>query len=792
MLFLRLLGGPSLSRDGRALAGPATQRHRLALLALLATSRARPQSRDKLVGWLWPERDVERARNLLNQSVHALRREIGEAGIISVQDELRLDPAAIACDVVAFEDASAARDFERAIGLYTGPFLDGFHLPGAAEFEHWADGERDRLRRSYARCLESFAEAAEERGEWSSAVERWRDLLSEEPYNGHVTLRLMKALEEAGDRAGALQQARLHTLLLQQEFEAEPDPDVVALADRLRTAPANAAEVGLAVRPPGTESQDELAHTGTSATALAGTDDFAVTGNLAPALDPVRSPLSGSLKRGSAKWLGPIVAAVLGVGLLSGTWWRVRPGDGLLQEPPRPPSIAVLPFANMSPEGADEYFSDGITEEITTALTRVEGLRVVARTSAFAFKGRNESVSEIGRQLGVGAVLEGSVRRAEDRLRVTAQLINVEDGYHLWAEVYDRELRDVFAVQEEIAQAIVGALRVRLTGEATAIVVRPTADLTAYDLYLKGRHAVNQRRGESLVQAAGYFEQAIARDPSFAQAYAGLADAYVLLPGYNVTNSSEAWPKSRAAAQRALALDSTLAEAHTTLAYGTFMFERDWRAAEEGFRRAIALNPGYATAHHWYGNFLGGRGDLEGYLQEIRLAHALDPLSQQIGTEVGRALWALRRHDEAVTQLQQVLGADPAFAEAHVTLGRVYIQEGRLAEAIDAFRKGVELRKRDALDVAELAYAYAVAGRRSEAQRLLVELEERSRREYIQPTVLAIVHAGLGQHERAFDWLDRAAAERDGWLAESIFYPTYDPLRSHSRYEPLLQTLGLR
>jgi tetratricopeptide (TPR) repeat protein len=279
------------------------------------------------------------------------------------------------------------------------------------------------------------------------------------------------------------------------------------------------------------------------------------------------------------------------------------------------------------------------------------------------------------------------VRRAEDRLRFTAQLINVEDGYHLWAETYDRDLRDVFAVQEEIAQAIVGALRVKLTGEATAIVVRPTADLTAYDLYLKGRHAVNQRRGESLVQAAGYFEQAIARDPSFAQAYAGLADAYVLLPGYNVTNSSEAWPKSRAAAQRALALDSTLAEAHTTLAYGTFMFERDWRAAEEGFRRAIALNPGYATAHHWYGDFLGGRGDLEGYLQEIRLAHALDPLSQQIGTEVGRALWALRRSDEAVTQLQQVLGADPAFAEAHVTLGRVYIQQGRLAEAIGAFRR---------------------------------------------------------------------------------------------------------
>jgi TolB-like protein/Tfp pilus assembly protein PilF len=445
----------------------------------------------------------------------------------------------------------------------------------------------------------------------------------------------------------------------------------------------------------------------------------------------------------------------------------------------------------MSPDG-DEYFSVGMTEEITTALSRIEGLRVAARTSAFVFKGRSESVSEIGRQLGVGTVLAGSVRRADDRLRIAVQLINVEDGYHLWADVYDRDTRDVFAVQEDIAQAIMGALRVTLTGETTAIVVRPTADLAAHDLYLKGRHAVNQRRGESLVQAAGYFEQAIALDPRFAQAYAGLADAQVLMPGYNVTSSSVAWPKGRAAAERALALDSTLAEAHTTLAYGTFMFDFDWRAAEEGFRRAIALNPGYATAHHWYGNFLGGRGDLEGYLHELRLAHALDPLSRQIGSEVGRALWALGRNDEAVTQLQQVLPADPLFAEAHVTLGRVYLQQGRLAEAIVEFQKGVELRGRDALDVAELAYAYAVTGRRSKAQRLLAELEERARREYVQPTMFAIVHIGLGEHDRAFHWLERAAAERDGWLAESIFYPTYDPLRTHPRYAPLLQALGLR
>ncbi|MDQ2669578.1 MAG: tetratricopeptide repeat protein, partial [Gemmatimonadota bacterium] len=544
-------------------------------------------------------------------------------------------------------------------------------------------------------------------------------------------------------------------------FEVEPAPETLATIDAIRSR--------------------QLAMAPAQAT-LADPEPKAPS----PASDSPPPP--GSVRR---RWVLPASIALLVLGALA-LLGVVTRGRGAADPPAQPQAIAVLPFANMSPDGADEYFSDGMTEEITTALSKVEGLRVAARTSAFSFKGKSESVSEIGRQLRVGTVLEGSVRREGDRLRVTAQLIDVEDGYHLWAETYDRDMSDVFAVQEEIARAIVAALRVELGGEAATIVVHPTADLAAYDLYLRGRHAVNQRTGGGLVQAANDFEQAIARDPRFAQAYAGLADAYVLMPGYNVSSSSEAWPKGRAAAERALALDSTLAEAHTTLAYGRFMFDGDWRTAEQGFRRAIALNPGYATAHHWYGNYLGGRGDLEGYLREIRLAHALDPLSRQIGTEVGRALWALGRNDEAVAQLQQVLRADPSVAEAHVTLGRVYIQQGRIADAIVAFEEGVELRDRDALDLAELAYAYAVAGRRSEARRLLAELEERSRREYVQPTVFGIMHMGLGEAERAFDWLDRAAAEHDGWLAESIFYPTFNPLRSHPRYPALLQALGLR
>ena len=773
MIELRALGTLVLrDSNGEDLHPVLAQPKRVALLAYLAI--ARPPGfhrRDTLLALLWPEQDEQHARGALNQALRHLRTALGKEAVPSRGDgEIGIDVRALSCDVVEFEAAIEADDPVRALGLYRGDLLEGFHVSGGGEFEHWLEEERVWLRRRAARVAAALAHREEARGKPVAAGHWARRAFALTPDDEGEVRSLIELLGRLGDRAGAVQAYEEFARRLRVEYEVEPAPETLATIRAVRTrqvatTPSPAAAID---QPPGVP---------------------------APPLAPVPVfPDSGSSplpERPRRRWAVPGIIGLLVLGAIALLGVVVR-GSGAPDLRAQPTAIAVLPFANMSPDGADEYFSDGMTEEIITALSKVEGLRVAARTSAFAFKGKRESVSEIGRQLRVGTVLEGSVRKAGDRLRVTAQLINVKDGYHLWAEAYDRDLRDVFAVQEEIAQAIVGALRVKLSREATAMVVRPTTDLAAYDLYLKGRHAVNQRSGGSLVQAVAYFEQAVARDPRFAQAYAGLADAYVLLPGYSVTKSSEAWPKGRAAAERALALDSTLAEAHTTLAYGKFLFESDWRAAEQGFRRAIALDPGYATAHHWYGDFLGGRGDLEGYLQEIRRAEALDPLSRQIGTEVGRALYALRRNDEAVAQLHQVLRTDPAFAGARVTLGRVYLQQGRLAEAIAEFQKAVELRDRNALDVAYLASAYAVAGKRSEAQRLLVELEGRSRREHVPPTVLAIVHIGLGQDGRAFDLLERAVAEHDGWFAEFSFYPTFDPLRSHPRYAALLRALGLR
>jgi eukaryotic-like serine/threonine-protein kinase len=455
-------------------------------------------------------------------------------------------------------------------------------------------------------------------------------------------------------------------------------------------------------------------------------------------------------------------------------------------------SIAVLPFVNMSADPENEYFADGMTEELINALTKVEGLRVPARTSSFAFKGKDLTIRAIADSLDVGSVLEGSVRRAANRLKVTAQLINAADGYHLWSETYERELKDVFAVQDEIARAIVTTLRVRLTGPAASGIVRqPTHNLEAYELYLKGRFAWSQRTSAALEQAARHFEQAIMRDSQFAQAHAGLADTFILLPLYGGVAPTEAWAKAKAAALMALELDSTLVEARTSLAYGTMKHDWAWEAAERGFKQAIALNPHYATARHWYGDFLTGRGRLEEALRELKRAQELDPLSRIIGSDLGRALLFQKRNAEAVAQLEQTVRLDPGFARARLWLATAYLQTGMRSEAVAQLQQSVELSGREPVAVANLAYAYAVTGNVSASSSLLAELRARARREYVLPSALAMAHMGQGDREEALASLKRAVDTRDPWLAENIFDPRFGSLSSDSRFPELLRRMGL-
>ncbi len=457
-----------------------------------------------------------------------------------------------------------------------------------------------------------------------------------------------------------------------------------------------------------------------------------------------------------------------------------------------PASAAVLPFTDLSPQRDQGYFSDGLTEELITSLSQVRGLRVAARTSSFQFKGRNADVREIGRKLDVGAVLEGSVRRSGDRLRVSAQLINAKDGYQLWSESYDRDLADVFAVQEDVARSIVAALRVRLApARDSALAVRPTNDLEAYDLYLKGRFAWNQRTGPALQEAVRYLEQAVARDSTFARAWAALADAYLLVVPYAGGLPAEGWRKAEAAAKTALALDSTSAEAYTALAYGNMIYAWNWATAEDNFKRAIAADPNYATGHHWYGDFLAGRGRLAESLAQMSRAHELDPLSLQIGAEWGWASYLMHRNDEAEAHIRQALALDPNYAQAHFRLGLVQIQQRRYPEAIASLKRSIDLGVFYPQGASGLAFAYGVSGNKEGAMEIVNDLKRRSGRELLPPVSIAIAYAGLGDATRGLEWLNRGIDERDIYIPENFFDPLLDPLRKDPRFEQVLKRMGL-
>jgi eukaryotic-like serine/threonine-protein kinase len=457
-------------------------------------------------------------------------------------------------------------------------------------------------------------------------------------------------------------------------------------------------------------------------------------------------------------------------------------------------SAAVLPFVDLSPQKDQEYFSDGLTEELITALSQVPGLRVAARTSSFQFKGQSPDVHEIGRKLDVGAVLEGSVRKNGNRLRVSTQLLSVKDGYLLWSDSYDRDLADIFAVQEDVARSIVAALRVRLApARDLALAVRPTGDLGAYDLYLKGRFAWNQRTGPALRDAVRYLEQAVARDSTFARAWAALADAYILVVPYGGGGSlAGTWRKAQAAGRKALALDSTSAEAYTSLGYGNMIYAWNWPAAEEDFQRAIAAEPNYATGHHWYGDFLAGRGRLAESLAEMNRAHQLDPLSRQIGVEWGWVSYLMHRNDEAAAHIRQTLELDPNYAQAHLRLGFVEIQQRRYREAIASLKRAIDLGVFYPHAAAGLAFAYAVSGDREAAVRIINDLKGRSARELVPPVHIAIAYGALGDVTRGIEWLNRGIAQRDIYIPENFFEPLLDPLRRDPRFKQVLMQMGLK
>lgn len=777
---LRLFGGASLLRGDVPLAGPASQRHRLALLALLAASRTGSVPRERLLALLWPESGAERARHTLNVAVHSLRQALGGEALLSVGDELRLDPCAVSSDVGDFEDALARGSPVRAVELYAGPFLDGFSLPGAVELERWAEAERERFAAAYAGALEGLAEEGEGRGDAREAAGWWKRLAATDPYSSRVAARLMRALAAAGDRAGALQHARTHAALLREELGVEPDETVTALERGLR-------EPFPDVRPePRSEPASAVAAAVVASTVREATGAAAADGL------PLE-PAAPRASRRSRRRYGLVLAVVAAAGLALGAWWSARRPPPAASPLPDA-SVAVLPFADDSRGRVNEYFTDGLADEIIGALSRVDGLRVVARTSAFAFKGRAVGTREVGEQLGVAHVLEGSVREAGDRLRVSVRLVRARDGVPVWSERFDRRMGDVLAVQDEISRAVARELRDELVGERAPPEARPVVDPAAYDLYLQGRFAWFQRSPEGLRRALASFRAAVVRDPGYPLAYVGIADVYNVLGAfdYGLLPPDSAYPRARAAAERALELDPALGEAHTALANAIFNYDWNWDAAGHEFRRAVELSPGYAAAHHWYSLYLVAVGRPQESLASIRRARELDPLSPVTGTAMARHLYYTRRYDRAIAEYRRVLAADSGFVTAILGLGVALDQIGEHDAAVAEYRRAVRaLGGMQPVVVALLGHARGAAGDRSGALEALRELEEMSRARYVPAEYRALVHVGLGENEAALRWLEEAYRNRSGAMVYLNVEPMLDPLRADPRYRELVARVGL-
>lgn len=457
------------------------------------------------------------------------------------------------------------------------------------------------------------------------------------------------------------------------------------------------------------------------------------------------------------------------------------------------PSVAVLPFQSLSPESEDEHFSRGISEEIADTLSQIRNLRVVARTSALSVN-TSSDLRTIARQLDVGALLEGSVRRAGSSVRVSARLVHASDGRQLWAESYTRQLDDVFGVQAEIAGRVTRALEVRLLGQSfVPIAIEPGVNLEAHELYLRARHAWNTRTENQLTLSVEYFTRAIELEPRFARAYAGLADTLVTLALYGARAPGEAIPVAKDAAREALRIDPTLAEAHTALGCGLAIYDWDWQAAEKEFQRSVSLNPGYATAPHWYAmQVLTPLGRFDEALAQLRLAGQLDPITPAIAASPGPVLYAARRFEESVRWHEKALQAEPNFFPLYHFIGQSLLQLGEHLRAINAFEKALSLSGKSLEVQASLAHARAISGDKLGAEQLLMELEDAATRRYVSPYLLAEVHVGLGQHDLAISLLERGCALRAAEMPWIGVRPIFDELRSDQRFNNILDLVGLR
>ena len=457
-------------------------------------------------------------------------------------------------------------------------------------------------------------------------------------------------------------------------------------------------------------------------------------------------------------------------------------------------SVAVLPFVNASGDPNTEYLSDGITESLINSLSQLPHLKVMSRDSAFRYKGKETDAETVGRALGVRAIFKGRIMQRGDSLDISAELVDASDDSHIWGEQYSRRSADIFALQGEIAKEITTTLRMRLSGDDEKRMAKSyTANPEAYQDYLKGRYWWNKRTGEGISKGIDYFQRAIEKDPSYALAYSGLADSYSLLANNGLVPAKDAYARAKEAAQKAIEIDDTLAEAHVSLGYVRYQFEWDWSGAERELRRGIELNPALASAHNLYSTALGRMGRIEEAVGEKRRAVELDPLSLIMNRNLGIILYLARQYDQAIEQERKTLELDPNYIGVHLTIGQAYFEKSMYKEGMAELEKELAISPGNPVPLSWLGYGYAIGGRKAEAQKVLDQLRERSKQKYVPAWTVADIYLGLGEKDKAFEWLEKAYEERFAGLAASIkVEPIFDPLRSDPRYADLLRRMNLQ
>jgi TolB-like protein/DNA-binding winged helix-turn-helix (wHTH) protein/Flp pilus assembly protein TadD len=487
---------------------------------------------------------------------------------------------------------------------------------------------------------------------------------------------------------------------------------------------------------------------------------------------------------------GGALVLLLAVGFLSLRRW-VYPG-ATSSAVPRISSLAVLPLENLSNDPEQQYFVEGMTDEITTDLAKLPGIRMISRTSAMQYKDTHKTMPQIARELNVDAVVEGTVLRVGNRVRIRTQLIYAPADRHVWAQAYERDLKDVLTLQANLAQDIASEIQLKLTSQQQAnLAVAGSVNPEAHELYLKGRYFWNKRDQAGFAKAVDYFQQAIAKDPAYAAAYAGLADSYALSGGFNLIPVEQAMPRAQAAAEKALELDSNLAEAHASLGLIAPFNNWNWGDAERHYQRAIELNPNYATAHHWYAEgYLMPVGRADEAIAEIRKAQELDPLSAVIATDLGKELYFVRRYDEALVELRRALELDPNFTSAHNWISDTLLEKKMYNDAMTELEKTKPLRE-ERVYIRQTAYFYARMGRRAEARAALAKSLELSKGKPVSSGAVALTYAALGDKDGSFQWLEKAYTERSSFMTSLKYWSVFDPMRSDPRFADLLRRVGL-